>query len=216
MDCSPPGSSVHGILQARILECVSMPSSRGSPDLGIKLASLMSPALAGGFFTTESAGKPISSYGSQENFKFIWKPLYSIVLRSAHWSPSVRWLINETESEWPMNSSSLDYNPSPTRFYELPCAQTNHWYKRLYHQHHPLTDKPTKPHRHKCTQNLCGTAISKKLGRKRKIPDMGISFVILFFSFFLKPLLSPDKPQVSQAALASRERPPSCWTNLFT
>ena len=30
MDCSPPGASVHGILQARILEWVAMPSSRGS------------------------------------------------------------------------------------------------------------------------------------------------------------------------------------------
>ena len=30
MDCSPPGSSVHGILQPRILEWVAMPSSRGS------------------------------------------------------------------------------------------------------------------------------------------------------------------------------------------
>ena len=30
MDCNPPGSSVHGILQARILEWVGMPSSRGS------------------------------------------------------------------------------------------------------------------------------------------------------------------------------------------
>ena len=30
MDCSPPGSSVHGILQARILDWVAMPSSRGS------------------------------------------------------------------------------------------------------------------------------------------------------------------------------------------
>ena len=30
MDCSPPGSSIHGILQARILECISMSSSRGS------------------------------------------------------------------------------------------------------------------------------------------------------------------------------------------
>ena len=28
--CSPPGSSVHGVLQARILERVTMPSSRGS------------------------------------------------------------------------------------------------------------------------------------------------------------------------------------------
>ena len=30
MDCSPPGSSVMGVLQARILEWVAMPSSRGS------------------------------------------------------------------------------------------------------------------------------------------------------------------------------------------
>ena len=30
MDCSPPGSSVHGILQARILEWVVVPFSRGS------------------------------------------------------------------------------------------------------------------------------------------------------------------------------------------
>ena len=30
MDCNPPGSSVLGILQARILECVAMPSSRRS------------------------------------------------------------------------------------------------------------------------------------------------------------------------------------------
>ena len=31
LDCSPPGSSVYGILQARILEWVAIPSSRGSP-----------------------------------------------------------------------------------------------------------------------------------------------------------------------------------------
>ena len=29
-NCSPPGSSVHGILQARVLKWVAMPSSRGS------------------------------------------------------------------------------------------------------------------------------------------------------------------------------------------
>ena len=33
MDCSPPGSSVHGILQARILEWVAIPSSTGSSQL---------------------------------------------------------------------------------------------------------------------------------------------------------------------------------------
>ena len=30
MDCSPPGSSVHGMLQAKVLEWVAMPCSRGS------------------------------------------------------------------------------------------------------------------------------------------------------------------------------------------
>ena len=30
MDCSPPGSSVRGLLQARILEWVAIPFSRGS------------------------------------------------------------------------------------------------------------------------------------------------------------------------------------------
>ena len=52
MDCSPPGSSVHGILQARILEQVAVPSSRYLPDPGIEYAMLMSPALAGRFINT--------------------------------------------------------------------------------------------------------------------------------------------------------------------
>ena len=36
MDCSPPGSSVHGILQAKILEWVSFPSPGDIPDPGIE------------------------------------------------------------------------------------------------------------------------------------------------------------------------------------
>ena len=51
MDCSPPGSSVHGILQARILEWVAMPPPGGLPNPGIEPVSLTSPASAGGFFT---------------------------------------------------------------------------------------------------------------------------------------------------------------------
>ena len=50
MDCSPPGFSAHGILQARILEWVAISFSRDLPDAGTESASL---ALAGGFFTTE-------------------------------------------------------------------------------------------------------------------------------------------------------------------
>ena len=61
-DSSPPGSSVHGIFQARILEWVAMPSSRESSDPGIKPKLLASPALASKFFTsgaTVGAGGPI-------------------------------------------------------------------------------------------------------------------------------------------------------------
>ena len=51
-DCSPAGSSVHGIFQAGTPEWVAMPSSEDLPDPGIESASLKSPALEGGFFTT--------------------------------------------------------------------------------------------------------------------------------------------------------------------
>ena len=51
MDCSLPGSSVHGISQARILEWIAISDPAGDlPDPGIELESLTSPALAGGFF----------------------------------------------------------------------------------------------------------------------------------------------------------------------
>ena len=48
MDCSPPGSSVHGILQARVLEWVAIPFSKGSsqPSNQTQVS-----CIAGGFFT---------------------------------------------------------------------------------------------------------------------------------------------------------------------
>ena len=52
---SPPGSSVLGISQAKILEWVAFPSPGDLPDPGIKPVF---PALADGFFTTEPPGTP--------------------------------------------------------------------------------------------------------------------------------------------------------------
>ena len=57
-DWSLPGSSVHGILQARILEWIAMCSFRGFSRPNVELISLTSPALAGGFFTADLPGKP--------------------------------------------------------------------------------------------------------------------------------------------------------------
>ena len=55
VDCSPPGSSVPGILQARILEWGAMPSSRDLPDLGVEPRS---PALQVDSLPAEPQGKP--------------------------------------------------------------------------------------------------------------------------------------------------------------
>ena len=57
-DCSPPGSSVHGILQARILEWVAMPSSSGSSQPRNQTPVSCGSCTAGGFFTAEPLGKP--------------------------------------------------------------------------------------------------------------------------------------------------------------
>ena len=48
---SPPGSSAHGIFQAKTLEWVPFPPPGDLPDPGIEPVSLTSPALTGGFFT---------------------------------------------------------------------------------------------------------------------------------------------------------------------
>ena len=64
MDCSPLGSSVHGILQVSVLEWVAMPSSRDLPNPGIKPTSFMSPTLAGGFFTTSATWEALTFYNS--------------------------------------------------------------------------------------------------------------------------------------------------------
>ena len=50
--CSPPGASVHGIAQARILERVAIPSPGDLPDPRIETVSLVSPVLGGRFFIT--------------------------------------------------------------------------------------------------------------------------------------------------------------------
>ena len=59
MDCRLSGSSVHGILQARILEQVAMPSSGDLPNPGIEP---MSPTLQGDSLPSEPPGKPKSDH----------------------------------------------------------------------------------------------------------------------------------------------------------
>ena len=62
MNCSPPGSSLHGILQARILEGVAMPFSRGSSRPRDQTWVSCGSCTAAGLFTTEPQGKSHPEY----------------------------------------------------------------------------------------------------------------------------------------------------------
>ena len=62
MDYSPPGASVHEILWQEYWGGLPFPIPGDLPDPGIKPVSLISPALAGGFFTTTLPGKSLHLY----------------------------------------------------------------------------------------------------------------------------------------------------------
>ena len=68
MDCSPPGSSVHGTFPGKNtgMGCHSPPGDL--PDPGIEPVS---PALAGGFFTAEPAGEPTVVHEKERKISFL-------------------------------------------------------------------------------------------------------------------------------------------------
>ena len=73
MDCSLPACSVLGIFQVRIPKWLATSYSRDLPKPGMETASLLSPSLAGIFFTNALPGKPqwnISQPQKEWNFSF--------------------------------------------------------------------------------------------------------------------------------------------------
>ena len=73
VDCSPAGSSVQGILQARVLEWVAVPSSRGSSSPRDRTCI---SCIVDGFFSTEPQGKPWHDpkEKSSVTFDISWEP----------------------------------------------------------------------------------------------------------------------------------------------
>jgi len=72
VDCSSPGSSVHGISQARILEWIAVPPGDLS-DPGIEPEFLKSPVLTDWFFTTSTTWEALKPAQSS----LIWSPACS-------------------------------------------------------------------------------------------------------------------------------------------
>ena len=71
VDYSPPGSSTHGVLQARILSGLSRLPPWHLPNSGIEPVSLMSPAEAGGFFTTSTTWKSTHFWRADKSYWYM-------------------------------------------------------------------------------------------------------------------------------------------------
>ena len=93
MGCSLPGSPVHGILQARILKWVAMPSSKGNFLTQGQPWASSCPALAGTFFTTSATQVyvwpknlfrcSLPSYGKTQ-VNFLTNPIYTDIHIQMH------------------------------------------------------------------------------------------------------------------------------------
>ena len=75
MDCSPPGFSARGILQARILGGLPFPPPGDPPNAGIKLESPAPLPLAGRFLTTGPPGKPLDAARTPSVLALLPSPL---------------------------------------------------------------------------------------------------------------------------------------------
>ena len=105
MDCTPPGSSVHGIFQARILEWVAIALSRRSSQPRDQTCVSRVSCIAGGFFPAESPGRNVILF-LQQNESVISTPSskYSIFFHLTCGAifnhmlsfPICNWLLNNT------------------------------------------------------------------------------------------------------------------------
>ena len=104
MDCSSPGSSVHGISQARILEWVAISYSRGSSHSGIKPVSPVSDF--------KMNGRPVKTFFQRHiDSQEIHEKMLSITL-SRKCKSKAQWDITSHLWEWLVSKS----------------LQITHWY----------------------------------------------------------------------------------------
>ena len=105
MACSPIDSSVHGLLQARILELVTMSSSRGSsqPRDWTQISCIF--CSAGGFFTSEPSGKPLCIYIYQ--FSSV-QLLSRVLLFSTPWIVARQVSLSITNSQSSLRLTSIE------------------------------------------------------------------------------------------------------------
>ena len=132
MDCSPPGCSVHGILQIRILELVAMPSSRGSSRPRGRTCTSCTGKEAGGFFTTSTTWEGHGGEGGS------WEICQEDPGEVCHYEDSPSWRPSPEEtlkaggrppfqkrSNWSLLKSAGDFSGRPV-IKTLPSQRRGH------------------------------------------------------------------------------------------
>ena len=117
MDCSLPGSSVHGFLQARILEWVAIPFSRGSSQPRIWT---WSPALQADLLPSEPSGKP-QGLKSGPSVRAHWSWRKPGCVRGKGDCQRADWELWTEESKDKHTTSLPELSPAACWFYACCC-----------------------------------------------------------------------------------------------
>ena len=91
MDCSPSGLSVHGIFQARILEGVAIPSSRGSSQPRDQPMTPAPPALQADSLLLSQQGSPGYPQSSSQNKESLPTLSYTVEWKEASMKLYTKW-----------------------------------------------------------------------------------------------------------------------------
>ena len=124
IDCSPPGSSVHEIFQARILEWLPFPPPGALYDPGVKLASDVSSALQA-ILHHWATRKALTKVTWKKSGSFFWKAGSEILslVRRPHWRQRGYMEVSVRNDELPAapHSSLFPLILSRNQSHKLPC-----------------------------------------------------------------------------------------------
>ena len=203
VDCSLPGSSVHGILQARILEWVAISFSRGSSRPGDQTQV---SCIAGGFFSSWAIREALT-FSINNSIKF--KNVYvHIVLKQCCF-----WVAKSSSTLCDPMDCSMPGFPVPSHFPEFAQVHV-HWIGDAIQLSHPLS--LSSPSAFNLSQHHCLFQLVSCLHQVGKYWSFGIShfseysgliyFTIDWFDIFtsqgtLKSSLAPQFKSMNSSVL---------------